>query len=292
MHFRDFLIPALMVGAALFSPGHTFAEKGEPNGQVNSHKEMVQTSELMEHGPVKQTNVPIKVENANPVGKPVTIPESAGKSQSAVKQPPSKGALKRAVPIQAANETVKTLPDRAKGNGYGLSETKNTEKIVNPPGQEKKSVAQEKENGFIDDETEPFVEITVKDKVESTKSVPRFQPHGEDSHTVNTKKAAGFEPRLPVPVKKEKPPSGQEERPAINTVQRSNNSSSPSNDRVSTGVSSISFSDKWFEWNKYVEMKLVQPYLSRYAFMNSQWVNAPPSPPPQDAPFLKTVNRS
>jgi hypothetical protein len=73
---------------------------------------------------------------------------------------------------------------------------------------------------------------------------------------------------------------------AINPMPRSNSSGAQSNDRVNLGLNTITMLDKWFEWNKYVEINLVQPYITRYALMNHQWVNAPPSPPPQAAPSL------
>ena len=288
-----------MIGAALFLPGNAFAEKGGQNGQLHSHKEMVQTSEKMENT-AKQANIPIKTDNGKPVEK--TAPVSENANQNAVKQLPSNEAPKQAVSHQPAEKTVKSLPEQAKGNGYGLSVTKKTENAVNAPGQEKKAAAQEEENGFGTervisyDVVEHSADSAVKDKVESKKSVPRFQPKIEKSDSSIIQKVTSLEPQLPVPVEKDKTPSNKDEMPtvdqAINPTQRSNNSSSPLNDRVSMGTSTISFSDKWFEWNQYVEMKLVQPFLSRYALMNTQWVNAPPSPPPQDAPFLKTVTRS
>jgi hypothetical protein len=93
-----------------------------------------------------------------------------------------------------------------------------------------------------------------------------------------------------------KAPASKEEIPKVNQMtnqtQRTNSSGGQSNDRVSQGSSNVSLSDKWFEWKHYVEIKLVQPYLSRLALMNTQWVNAPPAPPPQKAPLLTHATRS
>ncbi|MFJ7724773.1 hypothetical protein ACIQXV_01290 [Neobacillus sp. NPDC097160] len=313
LHFRHFLLPALMVGAALFLPGNAFAEKNEHNGQPNSHKEMVQANNPSEktETPAKQVkvlmnakdaakgaNVPPKNENAMTTGKPVTVPEPARKNQQA-----SNGAPKQAASQKPATAAPKALPDQAKGNGYGLNKT---EKTVEAPGQEKQAAGQEIERELeknkltTHDVAVHSADITVNDKSESTRLVPKFEPQGEGSDlsnlNPNPKPFERFEFQQPVPLEKDNVPVSKEEIPkvdqAINPPQRSDSSGGQSNDRVSTGVSTISLIDKWFVWNKDYEMKLVQPYLSCYALMNSQWVNAPPSPPPQEAPFFKTVNRS
>ncbi|WP_190284721.1 hypothetical protein [Bacillus sp. S3] len=301
LHFRHFLIPTLMVGAALFLPGNAFAEKSDNNGKLHSQKEMVQTSEKTVNT-AKQANLPKKAENGKAVGKPATVSEPASKSQAVVKQPSSNAAPNQAVSHQSVAATAKALPEQANGNAYGHSKGAKVEKIINAPGQMKKAAVQEKESGLkteqliSNDEAEHSAESTVNDKVESTKLVHRDQPQEENLDISNSIKAAKFEPALPVPIEKGKVPSSKEELPAvdqaINPAQRSNNTGSSSNDRVSTGVNAIGYSDKWFEWNKYTEIKLVQPFYSRYALMNTQWVNAPPSPPPQEAPFFKNVYRS
>ncbi|MFZ7946289.1 hypothetical protein ACO1D1_22510 [Neobacillus sp. 19] len=301
LHFRHFLIPTLMVGAALFLPVNAFAEKSEQNGQANSQKEIVQTIHPTEktENAAKQANGPAKAKNANSIEKTVTLPEPAAKNQSAVKQPSANRALKQAASQKPAVAQPKTLPDQANGNGYGLSAVKKTENAIKDPGQPKPAAKQENETGLgnkqpaAQDEAELYPEITVKDQGSQTKLVPRIEPKKVDSN-VSDKKT--IEPQLPEPVQKGKPPVSKEEIPnadrAVNPTQRSNQTGGQSNDRISSGLSTISFLDKWFEWNKYYEIQLVQPYLSRYTLMNNQWVNAPPSPPPEEAPFFKTVYRS
>ncbi|MBS4214378.1 MULTISPECIES: hypothetical protein [Neobacillus] len=301
MHFRHFLIPALMMGAALFLPGNAFAEKGEQNGPLQSNKEMVQTSETSKNS-AAQANVPSIAERAKPIEKTVQVPEQAKQNSKEAKSLPSKAAPKPVASPQPANETAKALPVQAKGNGYGLSDTKNAGKTVNTPGQEKKAAAQEKDSGFKTEQlltydmTENPPDYEAKDKIESPYLVSRLQPQEEEPNISNSNPAVSIEPPSPAPVEKDKAPSSREELPPVdqasNPTQRSTNSGGSSNDRVITGIGTISLVDKWFEWNKYFEMRLVQPFLTRDALLNTQWVNAPPSPPPQAAPFFKTVNRS
>ena len=101
---------------------------------------------------------------------------------------------------------------------------------------------------------------------------------------------------VPLPYQEGDIPSGEEEIPKAsqipNPTQRTSNHGGPSNDRMSPGISGLSFPDKWLAWNPYYEIQLVQSYLSRQIRLNNQWVNAPPSPPPQEAPLLENITRS
>lgn len=290
-----------MVGAALILPDSAFAEKNDLSGEPNSHKEHVQAKNPSENteNTAKQANVPAKAENVKPVAKKVVVPEQASQRQNGVKQKVSHIEPKQAAsPTPVAAVPEKSLPVQAKGNGYGLSNSKKTEKTVNAPGQEKSAAVQEskKELGqntqVTTDEAEPFSEIaTVENNTNSTKLVNRVEPQVQVSDFSKPKEDVDqAKPLVTEPPEKENVPSSKKEIPdvdqAINPTQRSNNSGGLSNDRVSQNLTMISFLEKWFEWKKYYEIKLVQPYLSRYAFMNNQWVNAPPSPPPQAAPSL------
>jgi hypothetical protein len=274
MHIRHFLLPTLMLGAALFLPENALAEKSEQNGPPShSNKAIVQT--------VKNPAAPAAVaESAKPVEKTVPAPQQQAK---AVKQVPSHAAPKAATP-QAATEATKTLPAQANGNGYGLSDTKETEKPVTAPGLEKKGAVQNKDSAVGPEQPVNKPEPEVKNKVKPTKAQPQ-QKATDSSASVN------IEPPAPTPAEKDTAPSSKEKLPPVdqapNPTQRSNNTGGSGKDRVSAGFGTTSLVDKWIDWDKYVEMKLVQPFLTREALMNTQWVNAPPSPPPQSSSFFK-----
>lgn len=286
MHFRHFLIPTLMVGAALLLPGNAFAEKSD-NGSLHSNKEIVQTSEAPK-SPAAQATVPSKAQSAKPIEKTVPAPQQANLKETS-KPLPSKAALKQAASPQPASEIVKVLPEQANGNGYGLSVTKKADKTVNTPGQEKKAAVSgmKTERPIVDDRAENPPAHEVKVKVEPVKSAPVLHPQEKEADLSNS----NMELPSPVPAGKDKAPSSKEELPPIdqapNPPQRSTNTGGSSSDRISTGTGTFTLVDKWFDWNKYFEMKLVQPFLTRDALLNTQWVNAPPSPPPQAAPFFK-----
>lgn len=290
MHFRHFLIPALMAGAALFLPDNAFAEKSE-NGQLHSNQETVQASEAVKN-PAAQAKNPVKAESAIPIQKAVTAPGQANKGND--NSLPSKVAPKQSASPQTANEAAKTLPEQAKGNGYGLSNTKKADKIINAPGQEKKNTVQENNSGVEtgqshkQDMAEASSDYEAKANVESKKMFSRNQPQEDKT---DKKSAVSIKPPSPVPPEKDKAPSSREELPVVDQApsppHRSNNNGGTSNDRINTGIGTISMVDKWFDWNKYFEMKLIQPFLTREALLNTQWVNAPPSPPPQGSSFFK-----
>ncbi|MDR7080608.1 hypothetical protein J2Y03_005695 [Neobacillus niacini] len=286
MHFRQFLITALMVGAAIFFPDNAFAEKNE----LASQKGQAASSEKGNKDAVK-INIPPKAEQANSAEKAVpeqaTVPEKAVKAentsvpeharinQAEAKQLPPK--------VNPNHDTLKSMPEQAKGNGR--SELNKAENTVRETGHERAAAVQTKQV-FID-EPAPKSSLLTTDtevKVEEAKQVITVEPQGEDPAI--TKSA-------PVEHVPEKVPTSNEEIPKqmVNQPQRSNQSGGQSHDRVIQGLNTINLLDKWFDWDYSFEMKLIQPYLSRLALMNTQWVNAPPAPPPQKAPLLINVTR-
>ncbi|MEH7492510.1 hypothetical protein [Neobacillus niacini] len=286
MHFRQFLILALLVGAAMFFPDNAFAEKNElrpQNGQapasIPEHVLVPEQASVPEAASISKPEtiaVPVKSEEAKSLNK--TIPEHALENQVQAKQHPAQN--------QAVLE--KRLPEQA--NGKIKSEVKKAENVaqVNVPKQaeafqENHTVEKLAPNNSIQDtDSEGYVE---KVKPETVKHTVYVQDEDLD---ITESKSVVKEPQ--------KNPASKEEFPKVNQVlnqsQRSNSSGGQSNDRVNQGINNLSFLDKWIEWNHYFEIKLVQPYLSRLALMNTQWVNAPPSPPPQAAPFFNNVTRS
>ena len=286
MHFRQFLITALMVGAAIFFPDNAFAEKNE----LASQKGQAHSSEKSNKD-VVNIDVPLKAEQANPVERVVpeqatvpekaveaentSVPEHARINQAEAKQLPSK--------TNPNDDTLKSLPEQAKGNGK--SDLKKAENAVKETGHEKAAAVQTKKQLLIDKpDPKSSLQTTEKEvKIEQAKQVSTVEPQGEDSAI--TKSA---------PVEHEPKPTSKEEIPKqiVNQPQRSNNTGGQSHDRVIQGLNTINLLDKWVDWDYYFEMKLIQPYLSRLALMNTQWVNAPPAPPPQKAPLLTNVTRS
>jgi hypothetical protein len=276
-----------MLSAAMFFPDNAFAEKNELRPQKGQAPASIpEHASIPESAPVPEAAasipepatiaVPAKSEEAQSLNK--TIPEHARENQVQAKQLPAQN--------QAVLE--KGLPEQANGNIK--SEVKKAENVaqVNVPKQaeavqENHTVEKLAPNNSIQDtDSEGYVEKVKPETVNHTVYVQDVDVDITESESVVQ------EP--------EKDPASKEEIPKMNQVlnqsQRSNSSGGQSTDRVNQGINNLSFLDKWFEWNDYFEIKLDQPYLSRQALMNTQWVNAPPSPPPQAAPLLTNVTRS
>jgi hypothetical protein len=272
-----------MVGAAMFFPDNAFAEKNELRPQkgqapasIPEHTSIPQPASITEPETIA---VPTKAEGAQSLNK--TIPEHARENQAQAKQLPAQNT-----PNQTDLE--KSLPEQANGNAKSV--VKKAEKVVQVNVPEHAEAVQvnhtvEKvnpKNSIQDTDNEGIVEKVKPVKVDN---IVYLQDEDLD---ITKSESVVQEPQKDPASKEEIPKVNQ----ALNQTQRSNGSGGQSNDRVNHGISSLSFLDKWFEWNHYFEIKLVQPNLSRQALMNTQWVNAPPSPPPQAAPLLTNVTRS
>lgn len=331
LQFRHLLISGLMIGAAMFLPGNVFAEENELSGPQNSEKAAGQVSPSVgiDNAAVKSTvptkeetvvvpaavkpNVPAKEEavvvpvavkpNVPAKEKAVVVPNSAMKNQGGVKQQPSKVPPSNPASEKSAAAS-QNLPDQAKGNVQSaLNKTEKAVHKAHEPG--KAAAVQEHNNGLGKNTTTPEngsgnsdldslhnAETEVKKQVQSVS----FEPQGEDTDLSVAKKENRSEPLVQEPQEKGGIPADEEEIPkgiqVPNPTQRTSSNGGPSNDRVSQGLSTISFVDKWFVWDSYYEIQLVQSYLSQHTWLNNQWMNAPPSPPPQEAPLLETVTRS
>ena len=278
LHFRSFIIPALMAGAALFLPNQAFAEKHEPNGQANSHVVEAQSLKNV-NKVVTKVNVPLKPQQVKTVvEKKAAVPAPASKAQGQAVQ----HVLKKAV-LEKPPEVKKPLPPQANGNAYGHSEQKKKEQpaVVSPIKEDVPETPTERADGTV--------------AVVKNTSVSK-EPVSVESRSKQVESIDQVSSVTPVTPVKDKVPASKEEPLAVdqvfNPAPRSNSGGGgQSSDRVSQGLHTISFLEKWFEWNRHYELKLVHPFLSRYNLKHQQWVNAPPSPPPKTAPFLNTVTR-
>jgi hypothetical protein len=281
VHFRQFLISALMLSAVMVLPDNAFAEKNElrpQKGQTStSIPEHASITKPVPKAELETKSVPAKFEETQSLNQ--SMPEHARENQVQAKLLPAKNT-----PNQASLE--KSLPEQANENAKSV--VKKAEKAVQV------NVSEQAEAVQVNDKVEKLnskksIQDTDREgkvgkvKPEKVDNIVYLQGEGLDNTT------SVQEPQNAPADKEELPKVNQ----ALNQTQRSNSSGGQSNDRVNHGLNNISLLDKWFDWNQhYFEIKLVQPYLSRQALMNNQWVNAPPSPPPQKAPLLTNVTRS
>lgn len=268
----------------MFFPDNAFAEKNELSPQkgqapasIPEHASIPETASKSEAVSIPESTkiaIPAKSEEVKPLNK--TVPEHARENQAQAKQLSAQNT-----PTQAALE--KSLPEQANGNAK--PEVKKAEKIVKVNVPEQTEAVQK---------SHTVGKFKPKNSIQDTDS--EVKPEKVDTTIYLQDKDLYVTTSESVVQEPQKDPGTKEEIPNVNQVlnqtQRSNGSGGQSNDRVNHGINNVSFLDKWFEWNHYFEIKLVQPYLSRQALMNTQWVNAPPAPPPQAAPILTNVTRS
>ena len=256
-----------MVGAALFLPHNAFAEKNDSSEKSVPEKAAVQAQ--------------------------------AAVAQKAVHQPAVKPVIK-AAPLQAGSKkTVAKAQSAAVQVKVRVGQSlEKPQKAVIPPGLNKAAAAIVKqkaepqaapENKSIN--VKPAQNVEIETKVQPEKPIHRVY-HQVEKPSI---KVSRVERTVSEPTKKEIPPASQEELPKINQMlnqtQRTGSSGGDSNDRVTHGSSSAYGMDKWLEWNSYQDSQLVQLFVSRHTFIQNQWMNAPPSPPPKNAPFITNVTR-
>ncbi|WNF23854.1 hypothetical protein [Mesobacillus jeotgali] len=278
MHFRQLLITGFIAGAAMLVPDMAFAEKGETPGK----------------GPK-----PVAAEQAN-------VPDKANNVRISEKSPAQPAVQNRPVQKQAVQKTVQPKPketpaDAVKVNG-NASSSKKDQKAAQPKktkasNNDKPNQVNPKQKHSNDQNKKGALKsIHIKDQYakETERRSPgleeKVEPSKESNETPSiVKKAAKTEIRKMPPAKKdENDPSQNERYPKgdnlPNPPSRTKASGGPSGDRTSYGNTNTLFSDKWFVWDETFQLNLLQPFTSRVAVFQSQWVNAPPSPPPLKAP--------
>ncbi|GAM16382.1 hypothetical protein SAMD00020551_4572 [Mesobacillus selenatarsenatis SF-1] len=278
MHFRQLIITGFIAGAAMLVPDIAFAEKGSNAGipqkpvaaeQVTlpDKAENAKTSEKTPAEPaVKNTSVQKPVVQKSAQAKPKEKPADAVKSNG--KAPSLKKNEKPALPKKAKaliNEKSKQVKHKPKhsdkpSNKDALKSIHNKGDYVKEPKRRSPGLKEKVEPARDYAETPSNVKRTAKAEIKKT------PPVENDEHDSSQQERFPKGDNLP------NPPS------------RTKASGGPSSDRTSYGTTSIFFSDKWFVWEESFNLNLLQPYTSRVAVFQSQWVNAPPSPPPLKAP--------
>lgn len=284
MHFRKLIITGFIAGTAIFLPDLAFAEKAPD------------TDKREQHASVIQENLPVQAEKAKAaekiaakpdVKKPQTerkpVIEKPVQAKAVVKPPQAHQPTGKAnASLNRSEKAAKTLlPTNVSGQKRGL--VKNISKPKPSNTEDKKAAVKS-----IHIESEVMREKKLqspglKEKVEPSqdiakKPVSKMKPAAKAS--VQTPQIKREEP---VPSKKERYPK-QDNLP--NPPSRTKTSGGPSSDRTSNGSTSTSFFDKWFVWDQDFNLILTQPFSSRASVFRSQWVNAPPSPPPIAAPVF------
>lgn len=282
MHFRKLIITGLIAGSALFLPDLAFAEKAPDSNkgeqQASAVKEKLPVQAEVAKAAEKTTSKPV-VNKQQTERKPVI--EQPVQAKAVVKPPQVKQSTGK--PNVSLNRSEKaasiSLTEKATGEKRGL--VKNTTKPSNT--EDKKAAVKSIHNESEDVKDIKLSSPGLKDKVESSQDLVKKPVSKVKPATKATVQMAPVKRDEQVPSKNERYPN-QDNLP--NPPSRTKASGGPSSDRTSNGNTSTSFFDKWFVWDQDFHLILSQSYSSRASVYRSQWVNAPPSPPPIEAPVF------
>ncbi|MGA9224948.1 MAG: hypothetical protein WB217_01255 [Mesobacillus sp.] len=284
MHFRKLIITGFIAGTAIFLPDLAFAEKAPDTDKREQHAAVVQEKlpvQAEKSKAVEKTTVEPDVKKQPTERKPVI--EKPVQAKDVVKAPKAKQPTGK--PIASLNRSEKAaktlLPKKVSGQKQVL--VKNTSKPKPSNTEDKKAAVKSIHIESEDVKEKKLLSPGLKDKVESSqdiakKPVSKMKPAAQASV-----QKPPIKRDEPVPSKKERYPK-QDNLP--NPPSRTKTSGGPSSDRTSNGSTSTSFFDKWFIWDQDFNLILTQPFSSRASIFRSQWVNAPPSPPPIAAPVF------
>lgn len=284
MHFRKLIITGFIAGTAIFLPDLAFAEKAPDSDKREQHTSVI------------QEKLPVQAEKAKAVDKATAEPvvkkqqterkpviEKPVQAKAVVKPPQAKQPTgKPNASLNRSEKAAKTLlPKKVSGEKRGL--VKNIPKPKPNNTEDKKAAVKS-------------IHIESEDVKDTNLPSPGLKDQTEPSQDtvekpVSKMKLASKTSVQTPPVKREKPSSSQKERypkgdNLPNPPSRTKASGGPSSDRPSNGNTSTSFFDKWFVWDQDFNLILTQPFSSRASVFRSQWVNAPPSPPPIEAPVF------
>ncbi|MGE8081682.1 hypothetical protein [Peribacillus loiseleuriae] len=272
MHLRQFVLSGLIVGAALFFPTNAFADKANfvqkqpvKNEKATEKVTDVQQQVNRNENPASHNQVKIVRKSSEKKTPAVTHSSESGSAKPAqmAKPLPEQASILAKTASQATKKNVKqvskvTLPERAATNpGEKKGLIKRVDQFVNnknPVKQDvdEKTVVTEKSS----EELLHSIEPEEKTKHQASKAV---KPTNESKHKPvpnkksTTKKVAIVggsdspkEKNTSSPVE-----SIPLEKQAITPTQANYNSGGASNDRIIVGHSSMSFTDKWLDWEHY-----------------------------------------
>jgi hypothetical protein len=284
MHFRKLVMTGIIAGTALFLPEFALAEKapeakpGEPLSAA------------------VQDNLRAQPEQAKAAEK-ITAEPAAKKEQAGQKPLIEKPVIEK--PVQAKAIVHPPQAKKQPVPGKAIAEYKKSDKAASPVLPKKAAVKKvnpkitaKPDNKEVkkatvksrdDDKDIKPLSTGIKEIAEPAEVIAKKQI-SDKGHAVRAKVQAPpviKKKEMPNPPQKERYPKGDN---LPNPPSRTKASGGPSSDRTNNGTSSFSFLDKWFIWDHGYEPVLTQPFTSRASVFISQWVNAPPSPPPTEAP--------
>ncbi|MBM7647484.1 hypothetical protein JOC78_000405 [Bacillus ectoiniformans] len=133
-------------------------------------------------------------------------------------------------------------------------------------------------------------ESMVSTKVPSVQQSQKLHIKVNKNQPKETKKSNTQPPPVFGEPKQDEQPSGKKsvpnEKQAITQTTSNQIQGGSSKDRLKTGNGFVKYTEKWLDWENYWTLDHSQTYLSRMEEFSTQWMNAPPSQPPEQILFL------
>ncbi|MCM3571006.1 hypothetical protein [Neobacillus mesonae] len=299
MHFRHILFSGLLTCTALFVSDHAFAAKDEINRTQHAANTTVQVEKAV------KTELPAK--SSDKAKDAVSIHKPLKKSKTDMEQQKKVPAISQATnankkAVEKISSVVEKKRDKGQSDNIQANGLQKADTNTKPKGSKVQQQSPKAEKRQPAQTTKQDIRTEKAPSAENQKESNKTK-HTNINKAVTTKPAKQKLEKQKLeksklekqkPVKSEKAPVEQKTIPdlnqALNQSQRMNGSGSKANDRVNTSFSTINLVDKWIIWHHYFEVQLIQPYFSRLNLLRNQWVNAPPSPPPQFAPIFNHVS--
>ena len=274
MHFRQYVLKSILIGAALFFPTNAYAEKAD-------------------HTP----KLPIKTEKAA-----VQKQNKATKKQKALEKvvKPEKPVVKK------GNKTLvekKVLPEqaslKAKEARQSTGKKRKQVRVINTS--EKKAAASQREKQSLNKKQNVPVNKDASKLLIVKKTLPSKEKtqnsdvkENEFVHEIKTQSSIGIDKNsMPImsSFEKRESPRKQKTHDPVTSFpedlymifsQDNYHSGGSAKDRKNTGFNTYSLNDKWFiRWEKYWLLESNQSFIFQNHKISSQWMNAPPFQPPK-----------
>lgn len=283
MYFRHFILMGVILGAAAFLPNNVLANGAAGQPEQQNAAAQTRVSENAENPVASKKEVPVSTENVH-------------KSQGEVVQKPEANpSTQKSIPIKSVsaspNKTNRAAPPFDKGlNASKSAEQTAKVKDVGQSGPPKPNVdtnqLPEVSESTPSNQSAPEAEMDHHSSSVNAKSETIKE---ENDSSVSIKTSISQEPHI---VEESKAPSNDRKIPfeVLNILPQLTSSPGGQSDvQFSPGTGAVGFIANWSDWGEYLSLTIGLNYTSRQAKYSHQWINAPPSPPPETAPFFKTL---
>ncbi|MCM3663416.1 hypothetical protein M3204_03295 [Mesobacillus subterraneus] len=293
MRIRHFILMGVFLGGAAFFPNNALAEKNGSSGQPVPHNSEVHNQILPKAVTPEASNkaVPVNPDNVNK------------KPDLVTQKPEQKNDIQKTQLIKP----VQKLPDKTnRSNEKVIPSIKKKMKAGKPPEPAVKEKGRAPTQAVPKAVTAKFTKATkILSPIQRNyeEHQPSHSPGGNakpdvfienDKLSVSKKKSSSLNlVEKSLMEDKQKTPFDNRKKPRVidimsNPPQRTQSPGGQTNEQISAGAGSISFITNWIDWDENFGWNFGQIYTSRQAKYCHQWINAPPSPPPKEAPFFLT----